>query len=107
MKDLGGVRVLTRTGWLSEMFSRNGIGLPLCGYHRRFSCNSNKYKGREDCLLFFLSNIAHSKNEIGFQIQSFTSLKHNVHLKIMILEGKINVGVPLFVFLIFQPVMFV
>lgn len=60
-------------------------------------------------LVIFLSvsTTAHSKHEIELQISPFTSLKHDVDLKIMILERKINVGFLLFVFLMFHPMKFV
>lgn len=60
-------------------------------------------------MLTFLtvSTITHSKHEIELQISSFTSLKHDVDFKIMVLEGKINVWFLLFVFLMLQPITFV
>lgn len=54
-----------------------------------------------------VSIIAHSKHETELEISRFTSLKHNVDLKIMILERKVNVGFLLFVFVMFHPTEFV
>lgn len=54
-----------------------------------------------------VSIIAHSKQETELEISRFASLKHNVDLKIMILERKVNVGFLLFVFVMFHPTEFV
>lgn len=91
---------------MSGTFSCIWIGLPLVALTGVVHVIIADIKV-EDAAYFSVSTIAYLKHEIELQMSSFTSLKHDIDSKIMILEGKINVGFLLFVFLMFQPITFV